>query len=113
MDHSSGGGSDPLDMLSELRDDKAFARHIREAHSLWNQHRNVATASVLENLIDEAERRTWFLYEASRRGDPTGHSAPALRAGQRGSRSVAAHSIMDTRRDQMFPVLEPAEIKRL
>jgi len=65
---------DPLDMLSELRDDnKAFAGHIREAHNLWNQHRNVATASVLENLIDEAERRTWFLYEASRRGDPTGH----------------------------------------
>src|SRR3954469_2828002 len=86
---------------------------MRYAHDLCDQYRDVATASVLENLIDEAERRTWFLYEASRRGDPTGHSAPALRAGQRGSRSVAAHSIMDTRRDQMFPVLEPAEIERL
>jgi len=65
---------DPLDMLSELRDDnKAFAARMREAHDLCDEHRDVATASLLENLIDEAERRTWFLFEASRRGDPTGH----------------------------------------
>jgi starvation-inducible DNA-binding protein len=33
----------------------------------------VATTSLLEVYIDEAEKRVWFLYEASRRGDPTGH----------------------------------------
>jgi starvation-inducible DNA-binding protein len=60
---------DPLDMLSELRDDnKVFATHLREVHSLCDEHRDVATASILENLIDEAERRTWFLFEASRQG---------------------------------------------
>ena len=65
---------DPLDMLSELRDDnKAFAGRMREAHDLCDEHRDVATASLLETLIDEAERRTWFQFEASRRGDRTGH----------------------------------------
>jgi starvation-inducible DNA-binding protein len=60
---------DPLDMLSELRDDnKAFAGRMREAHELCDEHRDVSTASLLENLIDDAERRTWFLFEASRRG---------------------------------------------
>ena len=56
-------------MLSELRDDnKAFAGRMREAHELCDEHRDVSTASLLENLIDDAERRTWFLFEASRRG---------------------------------------------
>jgi starvation-inducible DNA-binding protein len=65
---------DPLDMLSELRDDnKALTGRMREAHDLCDEHRDVATASLLETMIDEAERRTWFLFEASRRGDPTGH----------------------------------------
>jgi starvation-inducible DNA-binding protein len=60
---------DPLDMLSELRDDnKAFAGRMREAHELCDEHRDVSTASLLENLIDDAERRTWFLFEASRKG---------------------------------------------
>jgi starvation-inducible DNA-binding protein len=64
---------DPLDMLSELREDnKAFTAYMREAHDLCNEHRDVATASLLENFIDEAERRTWFLFEATRRGGPTG-----------------------------------------
>jgi starvation-inducible DNA-binding protein len=65
---------DPLDMLAELRDDnKAFAARMLEAHELCDEHRDVATASLLENFIDEAQRRAWFLYEASRTGDPTGH----------------------------------------
>lgn len=64
----------PLDMLAELRDDnKAFAAHMREAHDLCDEHRDIATASLLENLIDEAERRTWFLFEASRGRDSTAH----------------------------------------
>ena len=59
----------PLDMLAELRDDnKQLAANMREAHSLCDEHGDVASASLLENWIDEAERRTWFLFEASRQG---------------------------------------------
>src|SRR3974390_2978796 len=57
----------PLDMLAELRDDnKQLTAHLRETHDLCEEHDDVATASLLENWIDEAERRTWFLYEATR-----------------------------------------------
>jgi starvation-inducible DNA-binding protein len=57
----------PLDMLAELRqDNQQLTASIRETHDLCDQHRDVATASLLENWIDEAERRTWFLYEATR-----------------------------------------------
>ena len=60
----------PLDMLAELRDDnKQLAAAMREAHSLCDEHGDVASASLLENWIDEAERRTWFLFEASRPGE--------------------------------------------
>jgi starvation-inducible DNA-binding protein len=55
------------DMLAELRDDnKQLAAHMRETHSLCEEHDDVATASLLEGWIDEAERRTWFLFEATR-----------------------------------------------
>jgi starvation-inducible DNA-binding protein len=65
---------EPLDMLAELRDDnKAMAARMRETHELCDEHRDVATASLLEVWIDEAERRTWFLFEASRHGDSGGH----------------------------------------
>ncbi|TDR94357.1 Dps family protein [Enterovirga rhinocerotis] len=64
----------PLDMLSELVDDnKAMAKAMREAHALCDEHDDVASASLLENYIDETERRTWFLFEASRSSDRTGH----------------------------------------
>jgi len=64
----------PLDTLAELREDnKALAARFREAHDLCDEHRDVATASLIEVWIDETERRTWFLFEASRSGDPTGH----------------------------------------
>jgi starvation-inducible DNA-binding protein len=57
----------PLDMLAELRDDnKRLAAYMRETHELCDVHGDVASASLLENWIDEAERRTWFLFEASR-----------------------------------------------
>jgi starvation-inducible DNA-binding protein len=63
-----------LDMLAELREDnKSLAARLREAHDLCEEHRDVATASLIEVWIDETERRTWFLFEASRRGEPTGH----------------------------------------
>jgi len=64
----------PDDMLAELRDDnQRVITAMREAHDLCDEHNDVATASLLENFIDEAERRVWFLYEIGRRGDPTGH----------------------------------------
>ena len=50
-----------------------LAASMREAHSVCDERGDVASASLLENWIDEAERRTWFLFEASRRGDKTGH----------------------------------------
>src|ERR1700735_3077139 len=59
---------DPLDMLAELREDnQTLAARLREVHDMVDEHRDVATASVLENWIDETERRTWFLFESSRR----------------------------------------------
>ena len=59
----------PLDMLAELREDnKQLTASMRETHALCDEHDDVASASLLENWIDEAERRTWFLFEASRRG---------------------------------------------
>jgi starvation-inducible DNA-binding protein len=60
----------PLDMLAELRDDnKQLATSLRETHGLCVEHDDVASASLLELWIDEAERRTWFLFEASRSGE--------------------------------------------
>lgn len=57
----------PLDMLAELREDnKQLANELRRTHALCEERNDVATASLLENWIDEAERRTWFLFEASR-----------------------------------------------
>jgi starvation-inducible DNA-binding protein len=38
---------------------------MREAHAMIDEYNDVATASLLENFIDETERRAWFLYEAS------------------------------------------------
>ena len=65
---------DPLDMLSELREDnKALIASMRQAHDLCDERNDVATASLIEVWIDEAERRVWFLYEASRHGSATGH----------------------------------------
>ena len=58
----------PLDMLAELREDnKDLTARMRETHDLCAEHGDVATTSLIENWIDEAERRTWFLFEASRR----------------------------------------------
>jgi starvation-inducible DNA-binding protein len=63
----------PLDMLAELRDDnKQLTASMRETHELCERHSDVATASLLEVWIDEAERRTWFLFEASRAGEQAG-----------------------------------------
>src|ERR1700736_3280463 len=57
----------PPDMLAELREDnKELAARLRETHSLCEEHGDVASASLIEVWIDEAERRTWFLFETGR-----------------------------------------------
>ena len=57
----------PQDMLAELRDDnKDLTQRLREVHEVCDEHGDVATASLIENWIDEAERRVWFLFEAGR-----------------------------------------------
>lgn len=56
-----------MDMLAELRDDnKQLITSMREVHGLCDEYGDVATASLLENWIDEAERRMWFLFETGR-----------------------------------------------
>ena len=57
----------PLDMIAELRDDNAMlTQNMRNVHSLCDEAGDVATASLLENWIDESEKRTWFLFECGR-----------------------------------------------
>jgi starvation-inducible DNA-binding protein len=57
---------EPMDMLSELREDnKSMATSLREAHTVCEEHRDVATVSLIEVWIDETERRIWFLFEAT------------------------------------------------
>ena len=61
---------DPPDMIAELADDnKTLAARLREAHNVSEEHRDVATTSLIEVWIDETERRTWFLSEVTRRGN--------------------------------------------
>jgi len=55
------------DMLLELlEDNRQLAQNLKHVHSLCDEHGDVASASLIENWIDEAEHRTWFLYEATR-----------------------------------------------
>jgi starvation-inducible DNA-binding protein len=61
---------EPLDMLAELREDNlVLAGRLRAVHDMVDELRDIATASLIENWIDETERRTWFLFESSRRVD--------------------------------------------
>jgi starvation-inducible DNA-binding protein len=65
---------DPEDMLAELcEDNKALAARMLESHNVCDEYRDLATASLIETWIDETERRTWFLFEASRREMTSGH----------------------------------------
>ncbi len=65
---------EPSDMLSELCDDnKTLVARLREAHNVCEDHKDIATTSLIEVYIDETERRTWFLFEASRPQDASGH----------------------------------------
>lgn len=63
----------PPDMLAELREDNATrADRMREGHGVCDEHGDVATAGLLEVWIDEAERRAWFLFQATRPGETPG-----------------------------------------
>src|SRR4029453_14119737 len=63
-----------IDMLLELmNDNKAQIHSMREAHEVADKHEDVATASLLENFIDEAEKRCWFLLGASGEAERGGH----------------------------------------
>jgi starvation-inducible DNA-binding protein len=65
---------EPLDMLAELRDDnQQLAARLREAHGVCEEHRDVATGSLIEVWIDETERRTWFLFETCLTEVTAGH----------------------------------------
>jgi starvation-inducible DNA-binding protein len=58
---------EPNDMLAELRDDnRQLVAEMRQVHNVCDTYGDVATASLLEVWIDEAERRVWFLFEATR-----------------------------------------------
>ena len=58
---------DPADMIAELAEDnQTLVARLREAHNVCDEHRDVATASLIEVWIDETERRTWFLTEIKR-----------------------------------------------
>jgi starvation-inducible DNA-binding protein len=64
---------EPSDMLGELREDNiSLATRLRAAHETCEEHRDIATASLIEVWIDETERRSWFLFEAGRPLDATG-----------------------------------------
>ncbi len=61
-------------MLAELGgDNKTLTGSLQEAHNVCEGHHDTATASLIEVWMDEAERRTWFLFESSRHGDSSGH----------------------------------------
>ncbi len=65
---------EPEDMLAELcEDNKTLVARLREAHNVCDEHRDIATASLIEVWIDETERRTWFLFEAAQREMTSGH----------------------------------------
>jgi len=69
VDDNDADYVEPQDMLAEVREDnKTLAARLREAHNVCDEHRDIATASLIEVWIDETERRTWFLYEAARQG---------------------------------------------
>jgi starvation-inducible DNA-binding protein len=64
----------PYEMLVELMNDNvAIAKSMREAHDVCDDWNDVATASLIEQYLDETEKRTWFLFEAARAADAGGH----------------------------------------
>jgi len=65
-DDNTGGVAARAMLETLMADNKALAGRLREAHALCDEHEDVATASLIETWIDEADGRAWFLYEATR-----------------------------------------------
>jgi starvation-inducible DNA-binding protein len=64
---NNAGFVTPKDMLAELSaDNQLMTRSLRSTHEICDRHDDVATASLIENWIDETERRIWFLFETLR-----------------------------------------------
>lgn len=64
----------PAMMLRELmNDNKKVAEAMRKAHKVCDDHDDIASASLIENWIDQTEKRTWFLFEAARGASNDGH----------------------------------------
>ena len=64
----------PAMMLRELmNDNKKVAENMRKAHEVCDDHDDIASASFIENWLDQTEKRTWFLFEASRNATDGGH----------------------------------------
>ncbi len=71
---NDAGYVEPADMLAELlEDNKQLAAFMRQTHDLADDHDDVATESLLEEFIDQTEERIWFLFEASRGMQTSGH----------------------------------------
>ena len=69
---------DPRDMLAERREDnRDLAGQLRATHDLSQEHRDIASASLLEMWIGQIEQRSWFLFEAGRSGETAGRTTPA------------------------------------
>jgi starvation-inducible DNA-binding protein len=67
---NDAGYMTPQEMLSELREDNVqLAALLREAHGLCGEYGDIATASLIENWVDEAEGRAWFLFEVTHNGE--------------------------------------------
>ncbi len=65
---------EPQDMIAELgEDNRQLAAEMRTLHGTCDDYGDVATASLLENWIDEGERRAWFLFEITRAGRNTSY----------------------------------------
>ena len=74
VDDNDADFVEPSDMLAELREDnRTLTGRLREVHDVCDEYRDYATASLIEVWIDETERRSWFLFEAGRKGDSSGH----------------------------------------
>ncbi|MEO6873005.1 MAG: DNA starvation/stationary phase protection protein [Chthoniobacterales bacterium] len=68
IDDNDADYVEPLDMLAELAEDnQSLTVSLREAHEVCDEHDDIATASLIEVWVDETERRTWFLFESTRR----------------------------------------------
>ena len=64
---------EPSDMMAELcEDNQSLVASLRGAHEVCSEHRDFATTSQIEIWIDESERRSWFLFETTRRQDSGG-----------------------------------------